>query len=425
MTRASIKTLLPLDTWADILGIDPRHFSQVITAAKPATLCSNVWKQYAWQEAQQIGREDIARAIAEAERAMIDYLDYNLVPDWIVDERVRVTQPGIPDVLNVGGRDSRGFHMSAKMRRAHLVSGGIEGKTIVDLQAVVKYTDVDGDDYPETATITAAIPASVPLTDTDEVAVYVPGEGGRDEWEIRPLNDPLTRRRSVSIAAGVATIVCAREQLVDPDLISALDPGPVEGDIGEDANFLATVNVYRHFNDPQQQVTLMWAPRPDWCDCGTTTCTTCAHATQTGCLVAQDYRQGSFFFRPATWDSDDEEFDSTEFAVARNPENLRVWYYAGFRDQSRDAPAIEMDRNLARAVAYLSLTYLTRGLCGCNNVDAIAKRMQEDLAVTTDAFSRQVQDRILTNPFGTQRGALYAWNVVQSGDRPIGRAVAL
>ncbi len=419
MTRASTKTLLPLDTWAAILGIDPRHFSQVTTAAKPATLCSQVWKQYAWQEAQQIGREDVALAIAEAERAMIDYLDYNLVPDWVVDERVRVTQPGIPDVLNIGGRDTRGFHMSLKVRRSHLVSGGIEGKAVISAGAAVVYTDEDGDGYPETATVTAA----TTVTDPDEIALYVPGEGGRDDWEIRPLKDPITRRRSVSITAGVATIVCAREQLVDPDLELALEPGPIDGDV--DANFLATIDVYRHFNDPQQQVTLMWAPRPDFCDCGASACVTCAHATQTGCLVAQDFRQGSFFFRPATWDSTDEEFDSAEFAVGRNPENLRVWYYSGFRDQSRDAPAIEMDRNLARAVAYLSLTYLTRALCGCNNVDAIAKRMQEDLVITTAEFSRQVPDRVVTNPFGTQRGALYAWNVVQSGDRPIGRAVAL
>ncbi len=423
MSRARTVTHLPLDRWAEVLGMDPRHFNQVTTPAKSVTTCSTVWKQYAWQENGQIGREDVAIAIAQAERMIADYVKYEVLPTWQVDERIRVTQPGIPEIVNFGGMNLRGFNMGFQTSKAQIVSGGIEGKTLIVAGTAVAYTDEDGDGYPETATMSFA----TTVDDPDEIAIYFPGEDGRDEWEVRPLNDPLTRRRSVTITAGVATVVAAREQFVDPDLWSALDPTAVPGNV--DSNFLATVDAFRHFNDPQRQVTLLWAPRPEICDCGDTTCPSCAHATQTGCLVAKDYRRGEFFFRAATFDSATGTFTAQDFAVGRNPDNLRVFYYAGFRDQSADAPNIEMSPEWARAVTYLSLTLLNRPLCGCNNVEALARQMTEDLAlqnsVGEQSTSYQLSERALNNPWGVTRGAMYAWNQANGEERKVGSAVAL
>ncbi len=423
MARARAKTKLSLDRWAEILGIDPRHFNQVTTSAKPANLCSQVWKQYAWQENNQAGREDVAIAIATAEDMFEAEVKYSLLPTWEVDERLHLLKPGFPDVISVNSLTARGFPHSFQTNFAHIVSGGIEGKIVIQAGAGVSYTDTDGDGYPETATIIVA----TTLTDPEEIAVYFPGEDGRDEWEIKPLNNPLTRRRDVTIAGGNATIVCAREQLVDPDLWSALEPEAVPGNA--DANFLSTVDVYRHFNDPQQQVTLMWSPRPNLCTCGTTSCPTCAHSTQTGCLIANDYRTGSFHFRPATWNPTTEQFDSASFAIGRNPDNVRTWYYAGFRDMSNDAPNLEMEDQLARAITYLSLTLMRRAVCGCNNIQELFRQMNQDLGfnLSTPAASEsfQLSDRALLNPWGTKRGALLAWQVAQSGNRKIGQAVAL
>lgn len=423
MSRARIKTKLSLDQWAEILGIDPRHFNQVTTAAKPFTLCSTVWKQYAWQENAQVGREDVAQAIATAEQFFEDEVKYSLLPTWEVDERLNLLKAGFPDVISVTSLTARGFPHSFQTNMAHIVSGGIEAKTLIQAGAGVSYTDTDGDLYPETATIIVA----TTVIDPEEIAVYFPGENARDEWEIRPLNNPLTRRRDVTISGGNATIVCAREQLVDPDLWNALQPEAVNGDV--DANFLSTVDVYRHHNDPQQQVTLMWSPRPNLCTCGTTSCPTCAHSTQSGCLIANDYRIGSFHFRPATWNAITEEFDSASFAIGRNPDNVRAWYYAGFRDMRNDAPNLEMEDQLARAITYFSLTLMRRPVCGCNNIQELFKQMNQDRAfnVATDAGSEsfQLSDRALLNPWGTKRGAEIAWNLAQSGTRKIGQAVRL
>lgn len=423
MARARSKTLLPLDTWAEIVGLDPRHFNQVTTTVLPISSCSTVVKQFAWQEAQQVGREDIARAIAQAERMVGRELGFTLLPDWVVDERVRSVQPGIPDVIARAPMDARGFAMPAFLSMKHFISGGIEGKTLIEAGATVALTDEDGDGYFETATVIVV----TTVTNPEEIAVYYPGEDGRDEWEIRPLNDPLTRRRSVTIAGGSATIVMATEQLVDADLLAALNPGPVDGAVL--ANFLATVDVYRHFNDPQQQVTLMWLPTASFCDCGSGDCITCAHTVQTGCLVARDHRRSIANFSAATFNATTQVFDTATPTVGRTPENLRVWYYAGRRDMSMDAPRLEMDTDLARHVAMLSLLFLPRPACGCDNVKSLFEGQRIDLALRVasgnSSQSYQLSPRRLDTPWGTQRAAVNAWAVLHQGDELVGEAVAL
>ncbi len=427
MARTNSPTKLPIDRWAEILGMDPRHFNQITTAAKSVTTCDVVWKQFAWQENNQMSREDVALAILQAERMIEDYVGYHLLPSWEVDERVTVTKAAIPEVINTSLLNARRFPMTFKTRRGHIVSGGIEGKTLLQANAPVTYEDLNGDGYPETATILATVAAG---TDPQEIAVFVPGEDGHDEWELRPLNNPLTRRRSVSVVGTTATIVMQRELLVDTDLQSALEPAAVDGNM--DMNFLSTVDVYRRFNDPQQQVTLMWSPREgDSCACSSgTTCPTCAHNLQVGCLIAHDFRQGIFSVRPATFDATTQTFNSASAVIGRNPDHLRVWYYSGLQDQGRDAPRLELERQWELAVAYLSLTLMTRPFCGCENVKEFAKRMLEDISASVAtpglSVSYSVPDRVLQSPWGTMRGAIFAWNLANSmTDRKIGQAVAL
>ncbi len=423
MALSAIRTQLPLDRWAEILGINPLHFNQVTDDAVPNTVCSRVWKQWAWQESDQVSRLDAALAISQAEQVIITHLGYNLVPEWTIDERVRATQPGIPEVLNVGGLNVRGFNMTTKTEKGHIISGGIEGKTLIEAGAIITFLDQDGDGYFETARVT--VTSSV---DPDEIAVYYPGEDGADEWEIRPLNNPLTHlRRVVDIGGGLINIIFAREQVVDPLILSDFNPGPADGSAPGD--FLATVDVFRHFNDPQQQVTLLWAPHGQFCDCGTTTCVVCAHSTQTGCLLANDFRTGRFHYRPAAFNATTGVFDAASFIISRNPDNLRLFYYSGFQDRNKIAPRVEMADDLARAITYLSLTYLTRELCDCNNVEQLAKAMREDLSMTwstqNDSRNFSLSPSDLANPFGTMRGSLYAWRFANQRGRAIGEAVVL
>ncbi len=398
-----------------MLGLDPYHFNQVTSTLKRGNVCSTPVKQWAWQETQQVGREDIAQAIQAAEEAITSYLGYKPLPTWEVEERHLTVAPGTAELILITPITPRGFRTAVVTDWSHLLSGGIEGKTVISAGAAVVYSDSNGDGELDLATIT--VPTTV--TEVQEIAVYTPGENGADEWEIRPLT-------SVVISGGNVTITIEREQLVDPDLWEALAPDPVA--ITSVSSFLTTVDVYRHFNDPQQQVRLLWNPRPDNCGCSGGTCDACLKASQFGCLNTKDYRTGNVAYAPATWNPVTEVFDVGTLAVNRNPDIVFLWYYAGFQAKTRALPRIEMDGQLERAIAYFALSLLDRKLCGCNNLDAMVQHWRTDLSLTMSgqavSSTYQVGAQVTDNPFGPSRGAVYAWNVVNQDQRKVGKAVA-
>lgn len=403
MAIANFKTHLPLDRWAEIIGLDPRHFNQIVTAAKQAVTCDKVWKQHPWQENDQVSREDVAQAIQQAEKTLERYLGYRLLPCWEQDERIDTPQPGDRALFYRNSQNMRGYPLHVQTKWGHFISGGMEAKTLIDTPAVV-YSDADLDGYPETATITF----NTAVTEPSELAIYFSGNNGDDEFEIRPF-------RSITIAAGVATVKLWRHQLVNPELWEALEPEQVDGD--DDGNFAAEVDVYRHYNDPSQQVQLVWSPNGANCE---DAC--CENSYQWGCLNAKENRLGLVYYKPGSWNETTESFDSAELSVCRNPDRLRMWYYSGLRDGRRKYPCLQMEPSLERAVAYYSLTLLDRPICGCNNLEKVVNKWTDDLGLqttTTESSTRyELSQRLIDNPLGTTRGAIFAWETVsrmQSG----------
>jgi hypothetical protein len=292
--------------------------------------------------------------------------------------------------------------------RKYLISGGIRASSLIDDALAVVRSDEDGDSYDETCTVTFA----TTVTDPCEIRLYYPGEGGDPAWEIRPI--------TVSISAGTATVVFKIWQIVEKTLLTRINPDPV--DAATAANFETTVDAYRVYNDPSQMATLLWEQDPVLCDsCNGTGCERCSHAAQTACLLARDRRLGFFAYEPATWDADDEEYDSAGLAVQRDPDQLRLWYYAGWeaKDPRITCPRVQMDPYWEKAVAHFAAALLDRPICACNNAREYAEHWREDLARIGQDRSFQVTPEDLGNPFGTMRGALHAWKAVQREGRKV------
>ena len=70
MSRATTPTLLSLDRYAQIMSLNPAHFSGAAGATfwPEITSCDDVWPQYSWQHQYEfVSREELAIAISEAE----------------------------------------------------------------------------------------------------------------------------------------------------------------------------------------------------------------------------------------------------------------------------------------------------------------------------------------------------------------------
>lgn len=404
MARASVVTKLALDDFANILGLNPLNFNGFSAPSYfKNTECGDVFFNFDWQHADRIGRETIAIAIHQAEEEMERELGYCLMPSWIAEERVDYPRPGVPGVFGLDGYNTRGMYKSVEAKHGHIISGGIREKTLLQNAAAVVRSDVDGDGYSETCTVTVA----VTFTDIDQVRIYYAAYDGDDAYEIRPA--------TVTISGGFATIKFKSWQIPKLELLDELNADPLDADTN--TNYETTVDVYRVRNDPSTQVQFMWEYVGD-CE---SDATAGEWATQAGCFHLRDPRLGLVVPYPASWDSTDQEFDAGTFAVGRDPDQIRLWYVGGWKDTTVKRPYVEMSNIWKFAVAVFAVTKFERAVCGCSNVNQFVEKWRRDAAYASEtAGGFNVTPELMSNRFGTALGAIYAYRQIhRSGVRVI------
>lgn len=122
---------------------------------------------------------------------------------------------------------------------------------------------------------------------------------------------------------------------------------------------------------------------------------------------------------PAEWDAATSAFTELSFSQNWEPDKVRIYYRAGYPL----GPDGEMDDFWGRAVAYYATALLGREMCDCGNMGKFALRWQEDLAINLADRSYQTGQHVLDNFFGTERGAVFAYQRVKQHKQGRGTAV--
>lgn len=408
MPLQTVPTKLSVDEWARIMGINPLHFRGVQIEAMRNT-CGEAWFTYDWQDSERVGRDSVAQAIAEAEAQIEQLVGYRLLPSWEEDEWRPTVRPRRRDLYNTNSRDVRGLNQIVEARWGHLVTGGVRSAQLLDTIAVSYANDgTPPTSYKNDATVALILNEEI---DDCEIALYYPGHGNDEQWRIRPV-------RASHTVGLLYTVHFRREQALAEQFIDSYNlssDGLRAADGDDDLNFLTTVEVWRVYNDPQQQATLMWEPGGGNCGCsGGATCGQCAYSTQTGCLMLRgDPRLSLVVYQAATWNLTDLAFETATWPVSRQPDIVRLWYYAGWRNKGSRCPVNEMDGLWARTVAYLAASKLPRPPCPC--LKSQWEHWAVDLAFSggaTELGTFRMSQRDLDNPIGTKRGAVNAWKQV-------------
>lgn len=395
------RTHLSLVRWARIMGINPIHFmsGSVDGLFDPHINCSKVWTRHTWQQTDQASHEDLALSIAEAERTISEYMNWNVAPQWTVEEEY-----GLP--RGIGSYSSLGYNFlnqrsAIVLRRGRLVAPGRRGLTLVESSAPVILSDPDGDGFNELATITV----TTSVTDKRELKVYHQGREGDPRWEIRPMD-------SIVISGGTATIKAGSWLFADPNE-QARFPG-VNGwqplDFSDAATIVDSVDVYREFNDTSV-VTAQFAWEQN--DCGSDTV-----VTQDGYASTRAALDGIAYMVPGTSGS------PIAYSIARKPDRVSVSYYSGHRsdDYLSSYSTEPLDDNIAQAIAYMATARLEREICECNN--GFIKSMQEDLVFASGQQNFvAISEVIATAPFGSRRGEWLAWLAIKNMVRYIPVAI--
>ncbi len=411
MAYASIRTLIPLDDFAEVMQIDPLHFNSVLTDLRPEdNACDDVYAQYDWQMTGRVSRESIAQAIKQAEDTVTSYLGYAPVPQWFIGEEHDLTRPFKPELIYLVNLNVQGKRQSIVTNHGYFIEGGRKVKSLLGAGAAVVYSDPDGDGYNDLATVTIA----TTVTEPSEICIYYPGKSGADIWEIRPT--------TVSFGAGIATITFKKYQVPLELLLEKLAQSPgdsyraIDGDV--DANFLQTVDVYHVYNDPSQQ---LYFVTEDSCQsCGGTGCTACNGFSESGCMYGRDLRNGIVSVSRANWDAVTETFSQVAFTNCKLPDKVKIWYRAGWQNPDLDVPLIQMDPSWKKAIIYYALTLIDTEISGCDNTKRIVSNARTDLArpTTQGAFAMTARD--LDCPLGTTRAALQLWKKITAPNTRLG-----
>jgi hypothetical protein len=389
------------------MGISPVHFCGAAGSVffPLGGACSDVWWQQAYQGSDKVSREDLARAIAEAEREIADFLGYWPAPMWFEREMHKADRHHRREWFGVGV-NTRYDPKSVKLDWGKFIAQGRRNVTLIGAMALTA-SDPDGDGFNELYTGTRA--TTLTQADIQEVAVYFTGKN-TEEWEVRP--------KTAAIVAGTLTCTFDFWQVIDPvkqDVFpstagqTALD---ITGTI-----YVASLDVYRRFTDYSLHSSeLYWEPREYGslgCPvCGGSGCQSCSTVYQCGCLHVRDVSLGIAVPVAADWNPTTSAWVPTADPMPIDPDMVKVWYQAGDMSQAYLAGTSldPLDQRYAECIAYLAVSRLERPFCACGNLASLAKDLRQDYSRTDSGGpSFYLPDKDASNPFGTRKGELVVW----------------
>lgn len=410
MARASTITLLSLDKYFQIMGLNPSHGNQGATGTTMAVsrnACQDIWTQWPWQGVGRVSREDLAEAIADAERDIAAVLGWWPAPVWTSEEQQPYPRHYRPEVFGDNSVNARGYYQPVRTQWGNIIAPG--RRAVDGCQNVrIAYSDEDGDGLAETATVTAT---DATWTDVRQIKVYFEAHGDVPEWEVRPA-----RTKTLS-ALGAFVATFWSWQLIDPDLWEELpqvdEPEAIDWSVA--GNLESHVDICREYNDTTAvSAQFYWEPTPCNlpvpCSCGGTGCAACQLTTQDGCLHPRDVRGGLVVPQPGDYDDDTGEWAAACFSVCRDPEFVKLWYYSGLIDDAylNSTSMDPLSNWMAMSIAQIATARLQKPLCACSNVTALADEWRQDLARVGEG-GVMLSNAALDNPFGTRRGEVLAW----------------
>jgi len=445
MARATIPSLLGLDGYARVMGLDPLHFNQGVSQNRPNPGCPQVWYQYTWQNPSIISREHLADCIQEAERDLADQLGYYPAPVWIGGEGGEFHRYPRPKAPGAFGRGSDIYlrYKSVQLNRGYFIEGGQRAEESLGEVCWVGL-DLDGDGFYETAQFEFTVDADL---DPCEVHAYFkeyeegdeensrtdPTSAGADpSWEV-PVWGSLSGT-TLTLYAKVWTIFRPQlwEELAPQDPIDAddfgvgvpTDPCALGADLG---SYVDGLVFYRVYNDPSTQVEFAWGA-----DISCSTTVACSETTQSGCITPKSLRNSLVRLCPGEYNATTGSFTSSTWTEAVEPDAVRVWYRAGWTPESTSRGSFDrlrtgcqvLDDYWARVIAMLTTARLEWDLCECTNVKELSDYWRQDASRMTREKSFNIRSDELSNPFGQRVGEVLAWRrLTKARGRQVGHAV--
>jgi hypothetical protein len=316
-------------------------------------------------------------------------------------------------------RDARGGWIPVQLNEGQIQDVGTEAYTILASGAVVTYADHDGDGIKEDFSVTIAS-----AIDPSEIVLYFTST----DWTYdENFFSPKWRIEPVQVQASGANIVITGKRwlVVKPGIYEDKTNYPVDPLI--DANFITVADVYRRYTEKNgitsttSQAALIWETRPCYWGCNNTLANSTDPASE-GWVVARcgirDAENGILIPAEAVYNAVTGTWSNpgTCFDICSEPDKVIMRYLAGFKLDFQG----NMFKTMRTLVSRLAAAEMTRRICACDNANREWSNWQFDLGRSNSVETYQVSPETLSNPIGTRRGHLFAWQQFKSLARVIG-----
>lgn len=383
MARCSTYTGLPLDTWAEILGLSPWEFNNCSFPIPKSAQCKDSIYQFPWQK-DHLSREEIGQAIANAEKMIADVLEYWPYPHYTVGEEQPYPRPHQRQYYGYAGTP-RGDLKTVQLDWGHYIAAGVFNRELIDTipSGDITALDEDGDGVFETFQAVITDPIIGTITDPYDLALYFAddnrhGEPVKETWRVRPL--------SITISGNTATFRGHRTLLINPNLEFRVDATPLNP--ATDANYVTELLCYRTFTDTTATEALPYQGVAQWKDdpgCAEN----CTFSVKPICIGEHNNANGRVypnFEFPCGWLQD------------REPDRIEVNYLSGLALEQGRIPM-----EMAMVITYLSASLLANEKCGCDRSNRIIAYWKTPIARFEDrnnagatAFQRNTTDFPMT-----------------------------
>ncbi len=423
MTISKSVSALSLDRYAKIVGLNPVHFSGSGDIELPdgARLFpfSPDFRAYTQNESfdspRAASREEIGREIHDAESAIEDYLGVHVSPKWVVGDDV--PQPMHYSRMYRASRNLRGEGIEIRPKFGEFISGGKRASVELFKDVTVTFEDRDGDGWEEIAVVAIQLD-NVPIVfegekhnpyiSTDyfqnkadihvshlslyDIKVYYDSTNGNPQYEIRP---PLSKK----IVGNEIVIEFNTWQLINPMAWEALPrDDTLRIEITTKDNIVDIVDVYCEYNDVSQPHAIII----DANDKG-----------YSGHLSLSNPYTNSLNVSAGYWDDTNIRWQSD--CISSNAKYIRLNYLSGFRYKPEYELHFwdQLHPELAKLIAYLATTRLSRPLAGRAEVIALSEALQRDKSTSKPGEFLFASNAMLDNPFGTKMGEIYVYDRLQ------------
>lgn len=434
--------LLPLDTFRSFLGAHPWHWWQLAGSLIPIDGCDDRVFQYAWQDTQRVGRDDIATAIAHAEDIITRDMGFAIAPHFRVEE---TRYPAYFDhtLMRANPNDAHAHWSSITTKESWVSKVGLEK---LELLGTVNITlsDADGDGVLDTFT-SAALATTLAGVQIDELELYIAaadrinGEPVSPRYRIAPA--------SLTISGGNLVATGSSYLCVKPLMQNSVKS--LQLDVATTTNYVTTLDVYHHYCDPTGttvdtcQAVYTWEtqPYPYWgaygcCGAGNppnyspNSLDPAAIATLIARANVRDGDASNFIYSGyAIYDTTLQQWAGASWGC-RPPDRILVRYQAGYPLSGGVYTGAtlrngQVNSRLARIACMLAAAELPKPIDACSQANRTLSYWQFDLARSAGANDESyglITRDMLNCPYGTRRGHVYAWKEMQREEKVLGIA---